>query len=455
MNFKLPIYHIGISESSQGSKKIAILQRTLKGWAVSQCQTVTSLADLRLARRAYVTASFSLKGSLILTKSFLSSLRKKKNILNTVLCDLDNVSAFSRETLAIAPLISPKTPQEETPVTLWMTQKQSIEAALLSEISIALLPSTITCLTSDLFFALNKTSLKTLPYYFFIFSSTDATACLFVKDGAVLLSRSIPRLTIDAIEDTFRHAQEITPALNLSEIYATNLEETFAEQLANHLKVTVLQHSLHSFLPQHYEYQEAILAAYHGISKHRISFPYDFLSLSQIRLRWIKKYMRVIGMYACISTLFVGAFSFLKLSILQKQVKDNYAIVFPQKCLPHNLHSYQQALEEHKTQIPQYYSVRPTILSGPECLHILNSLSASLPTIRINSFKYSLDQSPSPTAPQLAYKASIVTSGEGSPTEIQCLTDKLSRHPHLQEVVVESESESLFTISWTLCERSS
>ncbi|AFS20082.1 putative inner membrane domain protein [Chlamydia psittaci 84/55] len=41
MDFKLPIYHIGVALDANHTIKIAILQKTCKGWIVSHCEQIS------------------------------------------------------------------------------------------------------------------------------------------------------------------------------------------------------------------------------------------------------------------------------------------------------------------------------------------------------------------------------------------------------------------------------
>lgn len=454
MDFKLPRYHVGISEGSGGSIKIAVLQKTYKGWVLSQCKTIFSPSDLVLPKASYVSASFSLRGSLSLTKSFVSSLKKKANMLKTALYDLDHLSAFPRASLAIAHNFGHKTTTNHTPMTLWLTQIHSIERKLLPLTTWKTFPSKITCLTSDLFHLLKSSSLTTLPAYFFIFTGAEETVCLCVHEGALVLSRTLSSFDLDAIKETFHHAQEINPAIPLSEIYVSGLQEDMKEALKQHLSVNIMAHPLHpTLLPQYQEFQEAILAAYHGASNQSISFPYDFLRHKKMRMRWMKKSLKLLGLFTCLQILFIGGISYVKLAYLQHQVKDNYEVVFSQPIhTPNTLQNYHQALDQQETQIPQYYPYLPTILTSNECLNLLSSLTESLTTIHFHSFKYNLEQKPTSAAPQTPYKATVLITGEGSAEDIQTFVAKLSKHPQCQHMNVDNGKESSFSISWTLCE---
>lgn len=82
MDFKLPIYCIGVTQSAENATRIAILQKTCKGWSLCRCEKLTETGALSWPKRFLSSkVVLSLQGRETLVKSVSSSLKSKKNFL--------------------------------------------------------------------------------------------------------------------------------------------------------------------------------------------------------------------------------------------------------------------------------------------------------------------------------------------------------------------------------------
>lgn len=79
MDFNLPIYRIGITRDAENAIRIAILQKTCKGWRLVRGEKLADGTKLSLPK-GFLSSKvvLSLQGQETLVKSVQSSLKSKK-----------------------------------------------------------------------------------------------------------------------------------------------------------------------------------------------------------------------------------------------------------------------------------------------------------------------------------------------------------------------------------------
>ncbi|MEF9496830.1 hypothetical protein [Chlamydia sp. 04-14] len=444
MDFKLPIYHIGVTQDANNTIKIAILQKTCKGWIVSHCEHIFEDQEWQLPKK-YLTASitFSLKGTDSLIRSSVSSLKNKKNILKIALTDLETNAAFPWNSLVVAPKLGKKNENGETLVTLWVTQKATAEREIALLHKARIFPDAISCQPADIFSLAQQTPLKALPAYFLVYTGSSETTCLFVQNGSVLVSRSFCNPTkknSDDILTTLDYVRETYPAVELTAIHTVQLPEESKKYLEQKLSLPLISCQTMTFGLEEEEwanYGDAITTAYHGASRKTLTFPYNpVFNCVESQKHWLKRSAFIIGKLALLSTIFVGLGSTLKLASISHRVRENFALVCPEtKKIPKSLRGVEEALHTAVSSNMRFeYPYLPTIPTNKETMQFLSSVAQNTPSVRLSYFCYSLASFPSQQNPALPYKALISVRGEGNPEEVSEFLRKISLHPKLSDV---------------------
>ncbi|WP_348663435.1 hypothetical protein [Chlamydia vaughanii] len=460
MDFKLPIYHIGVTQDANNTIKIAILQKTCKGWIVSHCEHISEDHEWRIPKK-YLSASitFSLRGTDSLIRSTLSPLKNKKNILKIALTDLETNAAFPWNSLIVAPKLGKKGDNGETPVTLWITQKATIEqeVALLHQARV--FPDTLSCQPADIFFLAQQTPLKALPAYFLVYTGSSETTCLFVQDGSVLVSRSFcnsPKKNIEDIQTTLEYVKDTYPTVALSAIHTVQLPAALKKSLEQKVSLPLISCQTMTFGLEEEEwanYGDAITTAYHGTSKQTLSFPYNpVFSSSESQKHWLKRSSFLIGKLALLSTLIVGIGSTIKLASLSHRVREHFALVCPENTkIPKSLRGVEEALlTTISSHVHTDYPYLPTIPTSKETMQFLSALAETLPSVKLSYFCYSLESFPSKQTPDLPYRANISVKGEGNPEEISKFLQRISLHPKLSNITKTTCGSQSFDLQFTI-----
>ncbi|EPP36206.1 hypothetical protein BOKEGFJH_00750 [Chlamydia avium] len=445
MNFKLPIYRIGVTQDINNTIKIAILQKTCKEWIVAYCAHIgENNTELLPKKYREALCIFSLKGSDSLIKSSLSSLKNKRNILKTTLTDLETHAIFPWESLVISPHIGKKDACKTTPITLWITQKDTIERKVSLLHQSQVFPDTISCQPADIFFLAQQTPLKALPAYFLIYTGSLETTCLFVKNESVLVSRSFHNSSPEYHENivtTLNYIKDTYPTIPLSVIHVMGLSPELKKSLEQKInlplvpcQITTLNVDEATWL----NYGDAIISAYHGTSRKIVAFPYNPMFNSTASQKfWLKRTTRLISKFALISTLIVGTDSMLKLSSLSHRVRDNFALVCPEsKKIPSSLRTIKTALFSALSSYNTHkeYAYLPTIPTSKETMQFLSAISEPTPSIKLSYFCYSLISFPSKQTPNVPYEATVSIKGEGNSEEISQFLQRIYQHPKLSKI---------------------
>lgn len=452
MVLKLPIYHMGIAQDANQVIKIAILQKTCKGWLLSHCQQLSSNSPLPKKYR-FIKATLSISGTHTLIKSMTSSLRSKKNILRVALSDLETQSALPLERLLISSTLGKTTPEQETPITLWMTKKETANHAISCAQQALTLPESLSCSPADIFFFSQQT-LSSLPLYFFVYQGCSETTCLFVHNGIVLLSRSFGNAQAEQGEDillTLEFIKQNYPKISLSAIHTQHITTTMKRNLEQKTSLPILTCPHQTFGLSEVEwkqYGDAILAAYHGASKNPILFPYDItLHSKETQKYWWKRTLCFIGFLALCSTCFTWLCSTIHIHKLANQVRSN-CLLISKNDLPRSLHSIERFLTNMAAEPQTEYPYLPTIPTNQHIIHLLSKLAKPTPSIKILYYRYALTSFPTEHTPQAPYQAQIIIQGTGNAEEIEAFTNALSHHLSLSSKAITTSSfECTYTIT--------
>ncbi|AAP05730.1 hypothetical protein [Chlamydia caviae] len=460
MDFKLPIYHIGVTLDANNTIKIAILQKTCKGWIVSHCEHIFENQEWQLPKK-YLTSpiTFSLKGTDSLIRSSLSSLKNKRNILKIALTDLEANAAFPWNSLMVAPRLGKRNENGETPVTLWVTQKATVEREIALLHQARVFPDSISCQPADIFSLAQQTPLKALPAYFLIYAGSSETTCLFVQNGAVLVSRSFCNSIEKNSEDiltTLDYVKETYPSVELTALHTVQLPELLKKSLEQKLSLSLIPCQTMTFGLEEEEwanYGDAITTAYHGASRGTLTFPYNpVFNCKESQKHWLKRSAFTIGKLALLSTVLVGLGSTLKLASISHHVREHFSLVCPEtQKVPRSLRGVEEALRAaiaEKTR-PEYPYL-PTIPTNKETMLFLSSVAQSTPSVKLSYFCYSLTSFPSQQNPNRHYKAHVSVRGEGDPEEVSEFLRKLSLHPKLSNITKTLCSGHSFELQFTL-----
>ncbi|EPP34685.1 putative inner membrane protein [Chlamydia ibidis] len=445
MDFKLPIYHIGLSHDAYNATKIAILQKTCKGWIVAECKQCSDNGPLSISKKYFTSkGTLSIRGQNSLVKSFFSSLKKKKNLLQVALSDLETHTALPLDSLSIFSRLGQKTTQGETPITLWITQKSSIEEKLGIVNHLGLFPGIISCHLADIFFLVEQTPLKTLPAYFLIYQGSEEISCLFVQNRSVILGRSFSNVcenVHEQIASTFRYFQETYTSVDLAGIHIVGISESLFNKLAQILPLSLISCTVPTFgvdADVWKTYGDAIISAYHGASNKAAIFPYDPYQISNIaQTYWFKRSAWTIGRLALLSAVAVGFVSFSKLSLLSSKVRENLCLACPEiSQIPWSLDGVEDLVKRQTLCCESPYLYLPTILTSQEVMIMLGNLSQSTPSVKFSYFSYLLTSFPSEEDPLAPYKANIVLKGSGDPEDMTMFFKKISLSPHFNNTEV-------------------
>ncbi|BAE80794.1 conserved hypothetical protein [Chlamydia felis Fe/C-56] len=444
MDFKLPIYHIGVTQDANNTIKIAILQKTCKGWIVSHCEQIFEDQTWQPPKKYLTTPiTFSLRGTDSLIRSSLSSLKNKKNILKIALTDLETNAAFPWNSLVVAPSLGKRNEKGETPVTLWITPKATVEREVTLLHKVRIFPDTVSCQPADIFSLVQQTPLKALPVYFLVYTGSSETTCLFVLNGSVFVSRSFCNSSMTDCEhilSTLDYVREVFPSVELTAIHTVRLPETLKKSLEQKLSLPLITCQTMTFGLEEEEwanYGDAITTAYHGASKGTLVFPYNpIFNTTESLKHWFKRSAYVIGKLALLSSVIVGIGSTVKLASLSHRVREHFALVCPETpTKPKSLRATEEALlNEISSSTRPEYPYLPTIPTSKETMLFLSSLAQNTTSVKLSYFRYSLISFPSQQNPSLPYKANITVRGEGNPEEASEFLRKISLHPSLSNV---------------------
>ncbi|EPJ25188.1 putative inner membrane protein [Chlamydia psittaci 09DC78] len=459
MDFKLPIYHIGVALDANHTIKIAILQKTCKGWIVSHCEQISKDQEW-LPPKKYLTSSvtFSLRGTDSLIRSSLSSLRNKNNILKIALTDLETNAPFPWNSLVVAPQLGKRNESGETPVTLWVTQKSRAEREVALLHKARIFPDRLSCQPADIFSFVQQTPLKALPAYFLVYTGSPETSCLFVQNGSVLVSRSFGNAqdNCENIVTTLDYVKETYPSIELSAIHTVHIPEGLKKSLENKLSLPLIACQTTTFGLEEEEwanYGDAIITAYHGVSKRTLVLPYNpVFNCAESQKHWFKRSALVIGKLALLSSAIVGIGSTLKLASLSHRVREHFALACPETPkIPKSLCGLEEALRTAvSSNSHSEYPYLPTIPTSKETMLFLSSMSQNTPSVKLSYFCYSLVSFPSQQNPTLPYKANISVKGEGNPEDVSEFLRKISMHPKLSNIMQTSSSGRTFELQFTI-----
>ncbi|ADZ18885.1 MULTISPECIES: hypothetical protein [Chlamydia] len=459
MDFKLPIYHIGVALDANHTIKIAILQKTCKGWIVSHCEQISKDQEW-LPPKKYLTSSvtFSLRGTDSLIRSSLSSLRNKNNILKIALTDLETNAPFPWNSLVVAPQLGKRNESGETPVTLWVTQKARAEREVALLHKARIFPDRLSCQPADIFSFVQQTPLKALPAYFLVYTGSSETSCLFVQNGSVLVSRSFGNAqdNCENIVTTLDYVKETYPSIELSAIHTVHIPEGLKKSLENKLSLPLIACQTTTFGLEEEEwanYGDAIITAYHGVSKRTLVLPYNpVFNCAESQKHWFKRSALVIGKLALLSSAIVGIGSTLKLASLSHRVREHFALACPETPkIPKSLCGLEEALRTAvSSNSHSEYPYLPTIPTSKETMLFLSSMSQNTPSVKLSYFCYSLVSFPSQQNPTLPYKANISVKGEGNPEDVSEFLRKISMHPKLSNIMQTSSSGRTFELQFTI-----
>ncbi len=459
MDFKLPIYHIGVALDANHTIKIAILQKTCKGWIVSHCEQISKDQEW-LPPKKYLTSSvtFSLRGTDSLIRSSLSSLRNKNNILKIALTDLETNAPFPWNSLVVSPQLGKRNESGETPVTLWVTQKATAEREVALLHKARIFPDRLSCQPADIFSFVQQTPLKALPAHFLVYTGSSETSCLFVQNGSVLVSRSFGNAqdNCENIVTTLDYVKETYPSIELSAIHTVHIPEGLKKSLENKLPLPLIACQTTTFGLEEEEwanYGDAIITAYHGVSKRTLVLPYNpVFNCAESQKHWFKRSALVIGKLALLSSAIVGIGSTLKLASLSHRVREHFALACPETPkIPKSLCGLEEALRTAvSSNSHSEYPYLPTIPTSKETMLFLSSISQNTPSVKLSYFCYSLVSFPSQQNPTLPYKANISVKGEGNPEDVSEFLRKISMHPKLSNIMQTSSSGRTFELQFTI-----
>ncbi|WP_201456469.1 hypothetical protein [Chlamydia sp. 17-3921] len=454
---KLPIYHIGVTKDGNNTTKIAILQKTCKGWIVCFCQSLLENEKALIPKKYFTSPmTFSLQGSDVLTKSSSSTLKNKKNILKVALTNFGMNSALPWESLVILPKLTPTT-QKETITTLWISQKNVIQKQLSSLAQSQLFPSIISCRSTDLFFLAEQSFLKKLPNYFLVYSKSEETICLCVQNKAVLLSRSLSnksaKKNCEDIYATLQHIKETFPTAFPTTIHFAQGSEALKKALIQKQDLPLTPCPLiPSHLLTHWEeYDDAIATALHGASRKTLKFRYETKTTPEAHKHWLKQITILISKLALLSTLIITCGSTIKLKILSNHTKKLYNLVCPEESVfPKSLNAAENLLKTIETQIPSTYPYQPTIATSEQVLKFLAALGQNYSTLKFSHFTYKLTHFPTEKNPTCPYTAEILLAGQGSSEEVSQFLKRVSKYPKLHHVSETQKDAHTFELRFNL-----
>ncbi|SPN73881.1 hypothetical protein C10C_0737 [Chlamydia serpentis] len=461
MKFKLPVYHIGLTKAGNNTIKIAILQKTCKGWIVCHCEQIAEGETWPLPKKYFsASTTFSLQGSDILVKGSFSSLRNKKNILKVALTNLEASLALPWESLIVQPQLGSPTDKGETPLTLWIAQKNTLKKDLsfLSEAQV--FPNQLSSRTADIFFLAEQSPLKTLPIYFLIYVGSEETTCIFVKNHAIIVARSFPNCSMkkscDDIYATLQYIQETFPNTVLSTIHIAHASPSLKKSLEQKLTLplVICQSMTYGIEDEDWEiYGDSIAAAYHGASKKPLTFTYDTTSISRsAKKHWLLRSSLLIGKCALFATIVVGIGSALKLKALSSCAGNHFSLACPEEGkLPKSLKAAEKKVEAVAMKYSSLnYPLLPTIPTSEQTLKFLLALTKITPSVKFSYFSYTMTSYPSQENPSLPYTALIEVKGQGLSEEISQFLKKVSSHPKLHHFSGALEDEQSFKLKFTL-----
>lgn len=432
MDFKLPIYCIGVTQSAENVTRIAILQKTCKGWSLCRCEKLTETGALSWPKRFLSSkVVLSLQGRETLVKSVSSSLKSKKNFLKMVYAEQEATAAFPLKDLVIAHDLGEWNSAQERVVTLWMLQRQSVALATALLEEKGGFATHISCRAKDLFSALQQSLLRNLATYFFVYEGLDETVCLFVQEGSVLLSRSFKNDSESLLDDllaSFAYIQEVYTA-SLSEIHGAYLSSSLRTLLSRRAGVPVIISLLFSELsPDQEVYRDAVAAAFQGVRSCHTCFSYSWGDFSRKACSyWIKKRLWSLSKLAFASMLAIFIGGGVESLLLVHKAQQIFREIAPEKEITRVLRSAQQVVKEVcDSDHSQEYEYLPTVPTNQEVMEVLGRMTANLPSVSFSHYLYKLEDIPSEERPLGGYRAYISLQGAANDEDFASFIDQLS-----------------------------
>lgn len=432
MDFNLPIYRIGITRDAENAIRIAILQKTCKGWRLVRGEKLADGTKLSLPK-GFLSSKvvLSLQGQETLVKSVQSSLKSKKNFLKVVYAEQKATAAFPLQELVITHDLGEWNSSQERVLTLWMLQKQSIatQSALLEDRGV--FATHISCRTKDIFSALQNSLVHKLAAYFFIYEGVDETICLFVQEGSVLLARSFRNDSENLLEDllaSFAYVQEVYK-ITLAEIHGSYLSNALRIAISRQAGVPVIITPLFPELSIDQEpYRDAVAAAYLGVHSSHTCFAYGWADFSQKACGyWLKRKLFNLTKMALASTLALcigfGVESFFRF----RQARKIFREISSETELPWDFHAAQQAVKEiQDSNQGLEYPYLPTVPTNQEIMNTLGQMTENLSSVSFSHYTYKLEDIPSEERPLGVYKAYVSLQGFANDEDFAVFVDKLS-----------------------------
>lgn len=454
---RLPIYHIGIAPDANRSIKIAILQKTCKGWVIARCERLIP-GDSFSFKKFFFTSktTFSLKSSAVFMKNVFSSLKKKKHISQATQIELEATSALPWESLLVLSQQGERKASNETPVALWMTQKDHVEEELSYLLPARVFPDDISCQPLDIFFLAQRSLLKNVDSYFLIYQGNIDTTCLFVQKGSVLVARSLANTLStqelgEAIAATLAYIKA-TYSISLAHLHTSFLSDRQKTALSYQLGLPVINVDILPFTVDE-EYRDALAAAYRGAHR-QPAFPYHpAFSSSAAHRHWLGRSCCVLGKMAIATTLCIAAVTGWLECSLAKHVRSTYAMVYPeQEALSRNWEAAKKTVAEQTNALSSAKPIPllPPIPSHQEVIALLETLADS--SVTFSHFSYTLKDYPTPLEPTRAHRALVFVKGNGSARHIDAFLRKITHNPQLQNVKKTQPTPESFELRFILSE---
>lgn len=432
MDFKLPIYCVGVTQNAENVTRIAILQKTCKAWRLCRCEELAEGVPLSLPKRSLsLKIVLSLQGRETLVKSVISSLKSKKYFLKMVYAEQEATAALPLKNLVVTHSLGKWNSHQERAVTLWMLQRQSVvkEMAVLEEKGG--IATTISCRAKDIFSALQHSLLHQLTAYFFVYESIDETICIFVQEGSLLLSRGFRNDATNLLDDllaSFVYVQE-TYKVSLSEIHGAYLSNSLRILLSRRAGVPVIISPLFPELSADQEpYRDAVAAAYHEVRGKDPCFSYGMQDFSRKACRrWLQRKIWTITKFALAGAFAVFVGSGLETLLVVRNTRRVFEEVSFGETLPYTLRSAQQVVKEVcDSDHSSGYEYFPTVPTSQEVMEKLGQMTEGLPSLSFSRYVYKLENIPYENNPSGEYRAYVSLQGFANDEDFSSFVDKLS-----------------------------
>lgn len=451
MKLKFPMYQIGVAPDTNQSVRIAVLQKTSLGWTVVHCEHLSPGQGFQYKANLLSRCTYSLSGSDSLVRSSYSLLKRKQNILNVALNNLETYTALSKDTVDYFAQFGRK--KEGTPLTLWIAKKNTILNRLDRLHTQGIFPQHLSSHSADLFYLAERSPLNKLPTYFLVYEGMLETTCLFIHEHTLMLARSFPNLSkekLSDILDTLNHVRETFPKALFSEVHVAYLEEETKQALQKHAP---LHHC--SLIDSHEDYRDAIAAAFRGSTK-QPGFTLPLRDCSKLaKHHWLKKALLSVSVWTLAITSLTAGIAYLKRDHMIAQTQENFALIYPEgpKLSSRLLQAKKNLLTAATHEKIPPYAYLPTIPSHQEVLQFLGSLSSHFPSIRFSQFRYVMTSFPTDAHPSTPYEARVELKGSGIPEELSAFLCKAALHKYLRDVSTSHTNPGQFELHFVLREK--